>query len=507
MLTHEKKTVRPTYICSVANKNYQKSLWLIVITAVMLIAVQGYYVYQNYQANKQRFILDMQQSLDASIENYFASKAKKNIYVLNSSSIDTVIHGNSSVSISSVATDLDAFIIQNRSKDSSESKNSYSFSWSTEKLDSLQLRVDSNERKIIKDFDFDGRIDTGRMKHLQFLTQRVMLSISEDLLDLGKLYTEMEKELDSRNLKVNFKLLQENSEGKTAIGDFTDTNLLSAEANSAYLGRESKIRIEFENATLIILQNGLTELLISFLLISLVIGTLIHLYHTIFRQKQLAAIKDDLISNITHEFKTPIATIFSALEGVTSFNERNDPEKTRRYISLSNEQLHKLNNMVEKMLETATIDQGRLSLNREDIEVVSWTQNLIEQFLLIAEEKQIHLESQMSSFVTKMDPFHLENTLSNLLDNALKYGGDKIIVRLTGKGENVIWEVEDNGRQIPKSQQEKIFDKLYRIPTGNTHDVKGFGIGLYYARTIAKMHEGSLTLHSTEGRTTFTLTI
>ncbi|WP_462232026.1 sensor histidine kinase [Ekhidna sp.] len=243
------------------------------------------------------------------------------------------------------------------------------------------------------------------------------------------------------------------------------------------------------------------------LLIGLVIGTLIHLYSTINKQKQLAAIKDDLISNITHEFKTPIATIFSALEGVTSFNETNDQEKTRRYLALSNHQLEKLNDMVEKMLETATIDQGKLTLNKEQVEVAEWTEAIVKRFQMIETRKQVDFESKVPSIVSTLDRFHIENALSNLIDNAIKYGGNQIIIRLLQTGESLVWEVEDNGGHIPAAQKHKVFDKLYRIPTGNQHDVKGFGIGLYYARTIAELHGGQLTLDVMNERTLFRLTL
>lgn len=482
---------------------------MIIVTATVLTAAQVYFTIQNYEVNKQRFILDVQQSLDASIENYFAGKARNSIYILGEQSFDTVINGRQSFAYASTVTNIDS-ILQVVSDSQAALGSTFTHIWSGSEnpdstyLDSaFQIRNDRSIKRLKIAADFD----TTRARELQFLTQKVMVSISEDLIDLGALYSAFQKQLEEKNLDVNFALSQESRAGKTKIGSLDNTNYLTASATSAFLDSFNSITVEFENATLIILKNGIGELVLSVLLIGLVIGTLIHLYQTINAQKQLAAIKDDLISNITHEFKTPIATIFSALEGVTSFNETNDQEKTRRYLALSNDQLHKLNDMVEKMLETAIIDQGKLTLNKEEVEVVAWTDAIVKRFQLVAHDRQLVFESKVSTIVCSLDRFHIENTLSNLIDNAIKYGGNTVTVRLSKDAGPVLWEIEDNGGNIPASQRSKIFDKLYRIPTGNQHDVKGFGIGLYYARTIAELHGGSLTLEVSNDRTIFKLSI
>ncbi|WP_436514692.1 sensor histidine kinase [Ekhidna sp. To15] len=490
-------------------QSYRKSLILIVMTALVLTAAQVYFTVQSYEVNKQQFIRDVQQSLNASIENYFAGKARSSIFVMSEGSLDTLVGGRQSYAFASAVTNIDSLI---KVAGDSQARVSTGFThiWSGSSnpdstyIDSaFQLSNETSLRKL----RIKGDFDSSRARELEFLTQKVMVSISEDLVDLGALYTEFEKQLKEKNLDVNFVLNQESRAGKTKIGSLDDTNYLSASATSAFLDSFTTINVNFENATLIILKNGIGELVLSILLIGLVIGTLIHLYRTINEQKQLAAIKDDLISNITHEFKTPIATIFSALEGVTSFNDTNDQEKTRRYLALSNNQLQKLNDMVEKMLETAIIDQGKLTLNVEEVEVVSWTETIVKRFQLIETDKQIAFEADMESAVCTLDRFHMENTLSNLIDNAIKYGGDAITIRLKQKESSFVWEVEDNGGNIPTAQKDKIFDKLYRIPTGNQHDVKGFGIGLYYARTIAELHGGQLTLEGSNQQTIFRLSL
>ena len=477
-----------------------------MVTAAVLISAQVYFTLKNYEVTKQRFVQNVQRSLDASIENYFAGKARSSIFILSESSLDTVIQGRKSVGSVSVVEDLDSMV--KMSTDSlSTFTSGFTHVWSS--TDSDDNQVDSILDAVKKSFTqlkvSTKGFDSSRAKKFEFLTHKVMLSISEDLVDIGALYEVFSKELKNKDLDIDFALNQNVNGRKTSIGSMDNDNFLSATSNSTYLDENNSIGVDFENATLIILKEGIRELILSVLLIGLVIGTLIHLYKTIYAQKQLAAIKDDLISNITHEFKTPIATIFSALEGVTSFNESNDQEKTRRYLALSTEQLQKLNNMVEKMLETATIDQGKLTLNKEEVEVVSWTEELTTRFKLIAGDKKISFESAVKNQAASLDRFHLENAISNMVDNAIKYGGDEIIIRLKVDGNDPIWEIEDNGGNIPSAQRDKIFDKLYRIPTGNQHDVKGFGIGLYYARTVTELHGGELVLDVSKGKTIFKL--
>lgn len=504
-----RKARRPTYICDVTKQSFRNSLMLIIVTAVVLTGVQGYYALQNYEINKQRFINQVRLILDNSIESYFANRAKSRIYVLTNSSDSsgTLPQRMSQVKLKN---NFDSLLDRATSGDSFDAE--FTHVWSHTSSDSSPIYIDSvlesESEPSITRFRLNNTADTAHVQELQFLTQKVMISISEELLDLGEVYEHVQAALDQQGLTLAFRLSQTVNGTETLVGTLEDGDRhLTADATSAYLDESHTIRIEFENATLLILRDSISELVISILLIGLVIGTLVHLYRTIYAQKQLAAIKDDLISNITHEFKTPIATISTALEGVMNFNENNDAEKTRRYLTLSNEQLSKLNDMVEKMLETATLDQGKLSLSLEEVEAVSWTRELMDRFQLVLKEKNIRFESDLSSVIYRFDRFHLENALSNLIDNALKYGGDQIVVRLHENSARLVWEVEDNGGGIPAGQRDKIFEKLYRIPTGNTHDVKGFGIGLYYARTIAELHDGMLTLKVSNEKTLFRLSI
>ena len=181
-------------------------------------------------------------------------------------------------------------------------------------------------------------------------------------------------------------------------------------------------------------------------------------------------IKNDLISNITHEFKTPITTISTAIEGISSFNHANDPQKTKKYLGISSDQLKKLNTMVEKLLETALLDSDKIVLSKERVEVVGMTKALLENFDILKEDKELSFEADFKECWIDIDIFHMRNAINNLIDNAIKYGGQQTEVSLSKEGKHVVWIVSDSGGAIDKKQQAQIFKKFYRIPKGNVHN-------------------------------------
>lgn len=224
--------------------------------------------------------------------------------------------------------------------------------------------------------------------------------------------------------------------------------------------------------------------------------------HIIKKQKELSLIKNDLISNITHEFKTPIATASAALEGVQSFTTNGDVEKSNRYLDVGREQLTKLNLMVEKLLETATIDNEKLALQKTKFLLSGSLQESVDRYQKLKGKKlSLQMEDKKISFYG--DEFHLENAINNLLDNAIKYGGDTITVKAFEKSNVIKITVSDNGKNLKPKDAKYLFDKFYRIPSGDRHNIKGHGIGLFYTKAIIEKHGGSIKLDLNP--TTFTI--
>lgn len=234
---------------------------------------------------------------------------------------------------------------------------------------------------------------------------------------------------------------------------------------------------------------------------------MVYLFKIINKQKKIDAIKNDLIGNITHEFKTPITTISSAIEGIKNFSAQNDTEKTNRYLTISQQQIKKLSHMVEKLLETASLETDALALKKEKVDLIFMLKTNIEKHKMFCIYKNFNFYYDTEKVIVAIDLFHFENVISNLLDNAIKYGGNTINVALKIADNKVAIDFIDSGLGIAKEHHNKVFEQFYRIPKGNIHDVKGFGIGLYYAKKIMEKHGGNLTIIPTLANTHFKITL
>lgn len=304
----------------------------------------------------------------------------------------------------------------------------------------------------------------------------------------------IQSELSRKDIGVEYGLVfdRQGNEIQKLNPEVVEEASLSTESKSTWLPRNATLHLYFTNETIAILKGNLAGILLSGLLMAAVVGCLLFLLKIINNQKQLDELKNDLISNITHEFKTPIATISVAMEGLLNFNRNNDPEKTIAYAKTSNAQLEKLNAMVEKLLETATLSGSKLELKKEEIDLIMLLDSLFKKWQELAPYKSFRLNTQKESIWISADAFHIENAFNNILDNAVKYGGNEISLRIFIENAMVRIHFTDNGNTLTKAQADQIFDKFYRVPTGNTHDVKGFGIGLYYTKEIIEKHGGNI---------------
>ena len=246
--------------------------------------------------------------------------------------------------------------------------------------------------------------------------------------------------------------------------------------------------------------------MLSLLLSLSTIFCILFLLKIIKRQKVIDVVKNDLISNITHEFKTPITTISTAIEGIRNFNDKNDKEKTNIYLAISDQQLSKLGLMVERLLETASLNTENLGLKLESTDVGALINLVIEKHKM-STIKEIVFTINFENQRVMLDPFHFENVISNIIDNAIKYGGENITITVCAVAKDVEIVIIDNGHGIEKSERSKIFEQFYRIPQGNIHNVKGFGIGLFYSKKIIEKHKGKLELLTTDKLTSFKITL
>lgn len=244
----------------------------------------------------------------------------------------------------------------------------------------------------------------------------------------------------------------------------------------------------------------------SSLVILLVVIFFAYAMALILRQKRLSEVKTDFINNMTHELKTPISTIALSSEVLTGPNIQNDPERLNRYATIIRNENNRLKAQVDRVLQVATLSPDKLKLKEEELDLHDIILKAVATFQLTAQEKNGFINTSLNAAhcIIKGDRVHITNIIYNLLDNACKYteANPKVQISTSCDDQNLKITVSDNGIGIPAKELKNIFEKFYRVPTGNVHNVKGFGLGLYYVKTIVKAHNGKIVVQSELGKGT-----
>lgn len=230
-------------------------------------------------------------------------------------------------------------------------------------------------------------------------------------------------------------------------------------------------------------------------------GTTIHI---IYKQKKLSEMKNDFINNMTHEFKTPIATISLATDAIANPKIYEHPEKIKHYTGIIRQENKRMNAQVENVLQIAQLEKNDFKMNFKPVDVHILAAKAIESIRLQVEERlgQIHMQLNARHHELRLDEVHLFNVICNLLDNANKYSPASPEIKLETQNLDggLLIAVEDKGMGMSKETQQRVFDKFYRVPTGNLHNVKGFGLGLSYVKAIVQAHKGNVRLKSEPGK-------
>jgi two-component system phosphate regulon sensor histidine kinase PhoR len=225
---------------------------------------------------------------------------------------------------------------------------------------------------------------------------------------------------------------------------------------------------------------------------------------SLFNQKKLSEIKSDFINNMTHEFKTPLATISLAVDAVRNEKVQADKEKLQYFTGIIKEENKRMNKHVETILQAALMEKQELQLKLEKLQVHDLLHHVLDNYQLQLEEKQAKVELALNAKQDAImaDEVHFTNLLSNLIDNAVKYSKENLLIKVTTHSTNryLAIRIEDNGIGMSKESVKRIFEKFYRAHTGNIHNVKGFGLGMSYVKTVIDAHKGKIKVDSTLGK-------
>lgn len=264
--------------------------------------------------------------------------------------------------------------------------------------------------------------------------------------------------------------------------------------------KQYSIEVFFPDEKSIILRSLTSLLGISALLIIVIFGVFYSTVKMFLKQKKITDIKNDLINNITHEFKTPISTISLACETLQEPSLAGNEQFVSRYLKVIHNENSRLKVMVENLLNTATLEKGQVKLNIDEVSLHEILSDALVKHAMQIEKIGCKVTTNFNASldIVKGDSFHLSNAFSNIIDNALKYSKDNPEIKISTKDEEsgIIITIEDNGIGIEKSNLKKIFDTFYRVETGNIQNVKGYGIGLSYVKKMIEAHNGNISVRS-----------
>jgi two-component system phosphate regulon sensor histidine kinase PhoR len=260
------------------------------------------------------------------------------------------------------------------------------------------------------------------------------------------------------------------------------------------------LMIYFPNERGFLMKQMAWLLIISIAMMLIIIFSFTYTILTIYRQKRVSEMKNDFINNMTHEFKTPISTISLACQALKDSDVAKTTEVYDAYIGVIGEENLRLGEMAEKILQSAVLEKKQLELKKEWFDIHGVISDVVNKIGIQVQIKDGSIETKFKADPAEIhaDKVHITNLISNLLDNANKYTPNKPQIRVETRNvtTGVMISIEDNGIGISKKNQKKIFDKLYRVPMGNLHDFKGFGLGLSYVKVILEYHKGSINLES-----------
>ncbi|MFC7525077.1 sensor histidine kinase [Parapedobacter sp. GCM10030251] len=245
------------------------------------------------------------------------------------------------------------------------------------------------------------------------------------------------------------------------------------------------------------------QLIISVALVATIVGCFIYLFHTIFKQNKLAMLRKAFVNNMTHEFRTPIATVSAAVQALQSYADTKDEERRDLYLSISREELDHLSSLIDSVLEIAEGEHHSIVLHCRPYNLTDLIKKCIATAEINARTTPVDFHFITAHAIENLygDPEHMKNVVTNLLDNAVKYHATQvsIVIQPPNAGKFVQLSVSDNGIGIPRAYHRRIFEPFFRVPRSNVHAAKGFGLGLSYVKQVVQQHGGSIALDSTPG--------
>ena len=439
-----------------------KKMWVMVwLVASLALALQLFRIWDTYTSLQQKFHRDIKTALDRAVEHYYLEYGTQTI---------------------SIRTDF--------------------FEKLNEIDEGIPIPKEPSNSKVQR---------PGNELENEDFTQNnlAVVKVSNDTVNMLLLKGSLENEMDYYGLKGVYSIshsLRGIELNKIATGNISAQGY-NITSDTREIPLNHRIELTYHPDFSYIFVQGGIEILLSMVFLLLFIFALWKLYSTAKRQRDLVTLKNDFVNNLSHEFKTPISAAKVAIEAAQNFNPENNIEKNKKYLATAGNYLDQVSDMIDRLLEAASFESESNVLEKIKVDLVKLVEGILKESPFDHHSNRIEFFSNTSSVNIQADQFHLKRSLVNVLDNALKYGGQKIIIRLETDQNEVSLSISDNGPGIAKEQIPKIFEQFYRIPGENLHLIKGHGIGLFFAKKVIEAHNGSIELNLKNGWTNFIIKI
>ncbi|MEZ4856545.1 MAG: HAMP domain-containing sensor histidine kinase [Gelidibacter sp.] len=504
---------------------------LMSLSLIGIIFVQVYFINNSLKNEEKQFTLNVKRTIsyvsksveDDEIDKYYdAGIYKLNEYVKNGGKADTtfikqlsinkqddntnqtIVYTNGileeSYKIPSMFFDISLDSINlNRISQRKETtvydKNPIdgSLSISPEKRLVTFNEMDDVAKSLFKDFIKDqlSYLPIYKRISVEELKKRLALKLNNEGIDIDFQFAIYDKDLATKVQSDNFEKNVETTYGVPIFADDSSTN--------KYL-----LYIDFPNRNKFLLSSILGMMILSILFTAIIIIAYTSALYQLVKQRQISQIKTDFINNMTHEFKTPIATINLALDAIKNPKIVDDKEKVARYLKMIKDENKRMHAQVENVLRISKLEKNELNISKERVKLHDLIEDAITHVELIVEDRQGYVKSHLNADKSSVlaNDTHFTNVIVNILDNAIKYSDDapKIDVTTENVGNNIILKIADQGNGMSKQVQKRVFEKFYREHTGNVHNVKGHGLGLAYVKRIVEDHQGHVSVESEKGK-------
>lgn len=330
--------------------------------------------------------------------------------------------------------------------------------------------------------------------------QEFKITLGNDTIDMAELKQAYFNKLKNLGLPADFKLIKQNN---GAVLSVKDNQILTPLVPAGFPPVYSYGAV-LSGFQTYLWRKMIPQLIFSLILLGLTTVSFVFIYQSLRQQERLTALKNDFISNVTHELKTPIATVSVAIEALRDFNGLQNPQLTKEYLDISKNELNRLTILVDKVLKMAVFEQKALQLQHEALNLSALIKEVLATMKLQFEQHHAAVElreNDQADYTLSGDRTHLISVAYNLIDNALKYSPEqpRITIDLNVVENELVMSITDQGIGITPEHRQRIFDRFFRVPNGDVHDVKGHGLGLSYVAEVVRKHGGRIEVQSTPG--------